>query len=166
MFLILGVAYLFFGGSKYQPLMTSLLGGFLISLYSSFSFELSLTCLFIFGALSRLFWTRNSIKTAFLYTAVGIFAGQLCWVMFCSYFLPLWTLKATEIISGLVIGFLGLKHISRNVFGVLGTAFVGANLIATSIGMFAGETGLYWNLLIQVACIVTLGVAGCYVQDK
>ena len=83
--------------------------------------------------------------------------------MLASYYSPLWTLYVTEGISGAIIGYKGFKHLEDTVYNVMGTVFLGANLIATSIALLAQLT-MYEALAIQALVIIIFGIAGIIVQ--
>ena len=104
---------------------------------------------------------------------MGVYVGRLIWVLLLSYFAPLWT---QYILQGIVISFfifscffidgftVGDLHPGNRHYALLGSCVFGANLIATSIGLFT-QANIYWIALEQFLCMCVLGKIGHSVQE-
>ena len=99
---------------------------------------------------------------------MGVYIARLLWVLLLSYFAPLWTLY---ILQGMALVLLytscALKEgmavddrfRAHGYFALLGSSVFGANLIATSIGLFT-QANIYWIALAQCLCMFVFGLFG------
>ena len=104
---------------------------------------------------------------------MGVYITRLLWVLLLSYFAPLWT---QYILQGIVLSFFycccalsegmggGDRRRGHRNFALLGSCVFGANLIATSIGLFT-QANIYWIALAQFLCMCVLGNIGYSVQE-
>ena len=173
-YLGLGVAYTFFG-AKFVQLFISLLFGLLIgsipvtiaSLASggSISTGVTIASICLFGIASFGCWHAHKTHAVILGVGVGTYVGSVAWALLASYYTaPAWKF-VFEAIAAIIFGWYGYHHPKK--FIVHATAFLGANMIATSITLFTNDSmGVWGNLGVQVACIVVFGYAGHEVQHK
>lgn len=107
----------------------------------------------------------EKIHSAILGVGVGAYVGSVGWALLLSYYTPDYTKFIVEAISSVIFAWYGYLHAHK--FMVHATAFLGANMIATSITLFTSDAfGLYGNFGIQAACIIVFGFAGHHVQKK
>jgi hypothetical protein len=119
----------------------------------------------IFGLVSYFCFKLEQIHSAILGISIGTYVGSVCWALFLSYFTPLYKKFIIEAIAAVILGRYCYLYVSK--YLVYATAFLGANMIATSITLFTADAaGLYGNIGIQAACIIVFGSVGQHVQKK
>ena len=167
-YLGLGVAYTFFG-AKFVQLFISLLFGLLIGSIpvtiatvaggGTISTGVTIASICLFGIASFGCWHAHKTHAVILGVGVGTYVGSVAWALLASYYTaPAWKF-VFEAIAAIIFGWYGYHHPKK--FIVHATAFLGANMIATSITLFTNDSmGVWGNLGVQVACIVVFGYAG------
>lgn len=119
----------------------------------------------LFGIATFGCWHAHKIHAILLGVGVGTYVGSVAWALLASYYTAPWTKFVFEAIAAIVLAWYGASHAKK--FMVHATAFLGANMIATSITIFTADAmGVFGNLGVQFACIVVFGYAGHHVQHK
>lgn len=167
-YLGLGIAYTFFG-ALFVQLFISLFTGLVVGGITFFLFSQSTGALWagiiVFGVTSFGCWHLHRIHAGLLGAGVGSYAGSVAWALLAVFGIPVYVKYIFEILGAAVLGWYAYHHDDK--FVVHATAFLGSNMIATSITMFTNDRlGVWGNLGVQIACIVIFSIAGHHVQHR
>ena len=140
-YLGLGLAYTFFG-AKFVRAMISLLSGLLAAAVpfifidtGSVSTGMTIACFALFCIVAGGCWRFEHLHSAILGLGVGTYVGSVGWALFFNFFAaPAYTKFIVEGITAIIFAWYGYEHAHK--FMVHATAFLGANMIATSITLF------------------------------
>ena len=140
-YLGLGLAYTFFG-AKFVRAMISLLSGLLAAAVpfifigtGSVSTGMTIACFALFCIVAGGCWRFEHLHSAILGLGVGTYVGSVGWALFFNFFgAPAYTKFIVEAIAAIIFAWYGYEHAHK--FMVHATAFLGANMIATSITLF------------------------------
>ena len=131
----------------------------------SISTGVTIASICLFGIASFGCWHAHKTHAVILGVGVGTYVGSVAWALLASYYTAPAMKFVFEAIAAIILGWYGYHHAKK--FMVHATAFLGANMIATSITLFTNDSmGVWGNLGVQVACIVVFGYAGHQVQHK
>lgn len=125
----------------------------------SISTGVTIASICLFGIASFGCWHAHKTHAVILGVGVGTYVGSVAWALLASYYTAPAMKFVFEAIAAIILGWYGYHHAKK--FMVHATAFLGANMIATSITLFTNDSmGVWGNLGVQVACIVVFGYAG------
>jgi hypothetical protein len=167
-YLGLGIAYTFFG-ALFVQLFISLFTGLVVGAFPYFLLSGSTgglwASIIVFAVTSFGCWHLHHLHAGLLGAGVGTYAGSVAWALLAVFGIPLYVKYIFELVGAALVGWYGYTHSDK--FIVHATAFLGSNMIATSITLFTNDRlGVWGNLGVQIACIVIFSVAGHHVQHK
>jgi len=167
-YLGLGIAYCFFG-ALFVQLFISLFTGLVVGAIPYFLFGGSTgglwAAIIVFGVTSLGCWHLHHLHAGLLGAGVGTYVGSVAWALLAVFGIPLYVKYIFEVFGAAILGWYAYHHSDK--FVVHATAFLGSNMIATSITLFTNDSmGPWGNLGVQVACIVIFSIAGHHVQEK
>jgi hypothetical protein len=167
-YLGLGIAYTFFGAYSVRVFI-SLFTGLVIGAFPYYIFSGTSGALWAsviaFAVTSFGCWHLDHLHSGLLGAGVGTYAGSIAWALLAVFGIPLYVKYIFEIVGAALLGWYGYTH--HHEFIVHATAFLGSNMIATSITLFTNDRlGVWGNLGVQIACIVVFSLAGSHFQHK
>jgi len=170
-FLGLGIAFTFFG-ALFMQLFISLFTGLVVGAFPYFLFGQSTGALvasvIVFGVTSFGCWHLHRFHAALVGAGVGAYVGSIFWDLLDVFGIFLNFKFIFAVFAAAIFGhyaYYNDKNLKKIV--VHATAFLGSNMIATSITFFTDDKLKGWgNLGVKIACIVIFSIAGHYVQHK
>lgn len=167
-YLGLGLAITFFG-AKFVQVFISLLFGLIagaiplvIGGTGSVSTGLTVAAVCLFLIVSFGCWHAHKFQAILLGVGIGTYVGSVAYgLLSLVAVIPNWVKFLMEAICAAAIGHYGQHHAKD--FMVHSTAFLGSNMIFTSITLFAADQLGGFNFLLQLACIIVFSIAGHHV---
>jgi hypothetical protein len=170
-----GIAFTFFGAKLVQLLISGLAGLLFaaIPIYLTPTIWGVISGLVVFGLIAHQVYHKDQFHSIVLGIAVGSYVGSFIWALLLSQFTPVYWKYILQVVGAIAFGFAGHHHKDKyhsNEYkdkNAQLSAFVGANMIATSITLFTDDSlGVWGNLGIQLACIVVFMFLGHKFQDS
>ncbi len=170
-----GIAFTFFGAKLVQLLISGLAGLLAAALpvYLAQNWFGVIGGLIVFGGVAHQVYHQDKFHSIVLGIAVGSYVGSFIWALLLSQFTTVYFKYALQVLGALAFGFAGHHHKDKyhsdeyKDKNAQLSAFVGANMIATSITLFTNDSlGVWGNLGVQLGCIVVFMFLGHKFQDS